>query len=91
MGCRVIGEDRSRLPGRGTVRGKLGENDNEKVESAIGRRREHTDLGLDLGESEEQVACHGLALALAMTDEASRKADRMAFDAFEWNGRFGCI
>ena len=40
----------------------------------IERRRENTDLGLDLGEREEQVVCNVSALALAMTDEACRKA-----------------
>ena len=39
------------------------------------RRRECTDLGLDLGEREEQVVCHVSALALAMTDEARREAE----------------
>ena len=37
------------------------------------RRRECTDLGLDLGEREVQVVCH--ASALAMTDEARREAE----------------
>ena len=50
MGSQVVDEDHSRLPGRGTV-GKLGE---EEKEPATERRREHTDLG----EREEQVACH---------------------------------
>ena len=65
MGSQVNGVDRSRLPGRGTV-GKL----EEEEEPATERRREYTNLGLDLGEREEQVACH--ASALAMTDEARR-------------------
>ena len=39
----------------------------------IERRRKCTDLGLDLGEREEQVVCH--ASALAMTDEACREAE----------------
>ena len=34
------------------------------------RRREYTNLGLDLGKREEQVACYASTLALAMTDEA---------------------
>ena len=34
-----------------------------------------TDLGLDLGEREEQVVYHASALALAMTDEARREAE----------------
>ena len=61
--------------------GKLGKEQDEEEEldeegePAIGRRREYTDLGLDLGEREEQVACHAAALALAMTDEARREAE----------------
>ena len=47
----------------------------KKGEPAIERRREYTDLGLDLGEREEQVVCHASALALAMTDEARREAE----------------
>ena len=39
----------------------------------IERRRECTDLGLDLGEREEQVVCHASALALVMTDEVRQK------------------
>ena len=55
--------------------GKLGEEEDEKEEPATERRREYTDLGLDLGEREEQVVCHASALALAMTDEARREAE----------------
>ena len=50
--------------------GKLGE---EEV-SVTERRREYTDLGLDLGEKEKQVVFHASALVLAMTDEARREA-----------------
>ena len=53
--------------------GKLGEEEDDEEESAIERRREYTDLGLHLGEREEQVVCH--ASALAMTDEARREAE----------------
>ena len=67
----ISGIARSRFPGRRTV-GKLGE---EEGEPAIERRRECTDLWLDLGEREEQVVCHASALALAMTDEARREAE----------------
>ena len=70
----VISEDRSRFPGRGTV-GKLREEENEEEEPSTERRREYTHLGLDLGEREEQVACHASALALAMTDDARRQAE----------------
>ena len=52
--------------------GKLGE---EEEEPATERRREYTDLGLDLGKREGQIACHASALALAMTDEARREAE----------------
>ena len=54
---------------------KLGEEEDEEGEPAIERRRECTDLGLDLGEREEQVVCHTSALALAMTEEARREAE----------------
>ena len=70
----VSGINRSRFPGRRTVR-KLGEEEDEEGEPAIERRRECTDLGLDLGEREVQVVCHASALALAMTDEARREAE----------------
>ena len=55
--------------------GKLEEEENEEDKPAIERRRECTDLGLDLGEREEQIVCHVSALALAMTDEACRGAE----------------
>ena len=67
----VMGEDRSQFNGKGTV-GMLGE---EEEEPATEQRREYTDLGLDLGEREEQVACRASALAMAMTDEARREAE----------------
>ena len=51
---------------------KLGEEEDEEEEPATERRREYTDLRLDIGEREEQVACHASALALAMTDKARR-------------------
>ena len=49
--------------------------EDEKGGPATGRRREYTNLGLDLGEREEQVVCHTSALALAMTDDARREAE----------------
>ena len=64
VGSLVSGEDRSRLPGRGTV----GEVRRGGREAATERRREYADLGLDFYEREEQVVCH--ATALAMTKEA---------------------
>ena len=63
-----------RFPGKRTV-GEVGEEEDEEDEPAIERRRECTNLGLDLGEREEQVVCHASALALAMTDEARREAE----------------
>ena len=55
--------------------GKLGEEEDEEGQPAIERRRECTNLGLDLGEREEQVVCHATALALAMTKETCREAE----------------
>ena len=63
VGSQVIGEDRNRFAGRGTV---------EEVRRG---KREYTDLGLDLGKREEQVTCHASAVALAMTDKALREAE----------------
>ena len=62
--------------------GKLGEEEDEEDEPAIEQRRECTDLGLDLGEREEQVICHASALALAMTDEACREEETFSFISF---------
>ena len=59
--------------------GKIGEEEDEEGEPAIEQRTECIDLGLDLGEREEQVACHASALALAMTDEARREAEMEAW------------
>ena len=70
----VSGIDRSRFPGRRAVR-KVRRGGRREGEPAIERRRECTDLGLDLGEREEQVVCHASVLALAMTDEARREAE----------------
>ena len=42
------------------------------------RRGEYTDLELNLGEREGQVACHASALALAMIDEACWEAEMQA-------------
>ena len=55
--------------------GKLGEEEDKEGEPAIEQKRECTDLGLDLGEREEQVVCHASALALSMTDETRREAE----------------
>ena len=74
MGSQVIGKDQSRLPGSGAV-GEVGVEEDEEEEPSTERRREYTDLGLDLGEGEEQVAGHASTLALAMTDEARREAE----------------
>ena len=51
--------------------GKLGEEEDEEEEPATEQRREYTDLG----ERQEQVACHASALALAMTDDARREGE----------------
>ena len=68
----VSGIDRSDSLGEEQL-GKLGE---EEDDPALERRRECTDLGLDLGEREEQVVCHASALlALAITDGARREAE----------------
>ena len=47
----------------------------KKIQPQKKGEREHTDLELDLGEREEQVACHASALASAITDEARREAE----------------
>ena len=78
VGSQVIDEDGSRLLQRGTVE-KLENEEDEEEEPATERRRAYADLGLDLGERKEQVTCHALALALAMTDEARRKAEMKAW------------
>ena len=49
-----------------------------KKEPATKRMREYTDLGLDLGERNEHVACHASGLALALTDKACQKAQMQA-------------
>ena len=66
VGSQVSGMDQSRFLGRRT---------DKEGEPAIERRRECTDLGLDLGEREKQVVCHASDLDLAMTDEARREAE----------------
>ena len=55
--------------------GKLRQEENEEKESTTEQRKKYTDLGLDLGEREEQVACYTTSLGLAMTDETYRKAE----------------
>ena len=74
MGSQVVGKDRSRLPGRETV-GKVRRGEDDKEEPATERRRKYTYLWLDLGNEEEQVACHASALALAMTDKVCREVE----------------
>ena len=74
VGSQVSGIDEADSLGEEQL-GKLGEEKDEEDEPAIERRRECTDLRLDLGEREEQVVCHASALALAMTDEARREAE----------------
>ena len=59
--------------------GKLGQEDDEEVEPATGRRTKPTDLGSDLGERDgliyQHILCHALALIWAMTDEARWEAE----------------
>ena len=57
---------------------KLGEEVSEEEKPEKERRREYKDLGLEFGEKKEQVACHALALALAMEDEACREEEMPA-------------
>ena len=56
--------------------GRLGVEEDEEEDPVTERRKEYTDLGLDLGERKKQVACPASALVLVMTDEARRKALR---------------
>ena len=70
--------------------GKLGEEEDEEGEPAIERRRECTDLGLDLAEREDQVVCHASALALAMTDE-KRKCKPVGLHHFCERQRKPCV
>ena len=71
VGSQVSGIDRADSLEEEQLR-KLGEKEDEP---AIERRRECTDLGLVLGEREEQVVCHASAVALAMTDKVRREAE----------------
>ena len=57
MGFQVRGIDQSRFPGEEQL-GKLGKEEDAEEQPATERKRECTDLGLDLGEREEQVVCH---------------------------------
>ena len=73
VGSQVVGKDRTKPLGEEQL-GKLEkEEEDEEEEPATERKKDYSDLGSDLGEREEQVACHASALALAMTDEAHRK------------------
>ena len=74
LGSQVSSIDQSRFPRRRTV-GEIWRGGRRGREPATEQRRVYTDLGLDLGEREEQVVCHASALALAMTDKARRKAE----------------
>ena len=70
VGSQVVGKDRVRLPGIGTV-GEVGEEEDEEEELATERRREYTYFG----QRDKHVTCHTSALALAMTDEACGEAE----------------
>ena len=74
MKSQVSGINRSRLPGRRTV-GEVRRGRRRGRKASDRAKKEYIDLGLDLGEREEQVVCHASALALAMTDEARREAE----------------
>ena len=70
VGSQEVGNNRSRLPGRGTVLEKL----DEEEEPATERRLEGTQILGWIGEREEEVAWHASALALAMRDKVCREA-----------------
>ena len=55
--------------------GKLEKKEDNEEEPATEQKIKYTDLGLDLGERKEQVACYASALALAMTDKTRREAE----------------
>ena len=52
----------------------LGEEEEEEEEPVTGQKKIHK-FRSDLGERDEYVACPASALALEMTDEASREAE----------------
>ena len=68
----VSGIDRSRFPWRRTVRKvrRGGRRASNRAKKRVHRFR------VSLGEREVQVVCHASDLALAMTDEARREAER---------------
>ena len=76
MRSQVSGIECSRLPGRKAVSEvRKGGRRTRKASNRAQKRRECTNLALDLGEREEQVVCHASALTLAMTDEARREVE----------------
>ena len=52
--------------------GKLGEEEEEE-KPATKQMRQYTDLGLDVGEREEEVACHALAFLKEMKKKSQRQ------------------
>ena len=74
MGSQVIGEDRSRLPEEEQLE-KLRKETDEEEKTATEQRKKYTDLGLELRERDEQVACYTSVLDLAMRDEACQEAE----------------
>ena len=79
---------------------KLGEEEDKEEEPATEPKREYTDVGLDLGKREKQVACHASAIAvseslMSFTNRFFHFSEppgiRMVFDTAERNGRFGFI
>ena len=70
----ISGNRRRPMPSSGRKTVELLED--EKEEPAKKLRNEYIDLGFDLGEREEQVAClASAALVLAMTDEARQETE----------------
>ena len=74
VGSQVIGQDQSRHPEEEQL-GKLRRKTDEEAQPATEQRKEYTDLELELGERDEQIACHTSALNLAIIDEACREAE----------------
>ena len=70
--------------------GTLGGEEDEKEEPATERRREYTDLGLDLGEREEQIV-RPAYFTNCIFPVSGPPGFRLAFDAAERNGRWGRI
>ena len=79
VGSQAIGKDRSRLPEEEELK-KLREETDEEEKTATEQRKKYTDLGLELRDRDEQVACHTSVLDLAMRDEACQEAEMLTSD-----------